>query len=733
LNEKDTMRNLAALAVSVICAASAVWAVPAKPMAAADPLTVVTLSSRPDLVSGGDALVEIRSAAGATAKVTVSVNDRDATAAFRADAARKSLVGLVDGLKVGKNTIVAKAGAQVARLEVTNYPITGPILSGDHLTPFACNTVASGLGEPLDADCSAKMKVEYFYKSSAPAAPAAGRGRGAAATFKPLDLTAAIPSDVAQTTTSEGKTVPYIVRVESGTINRAIYRIAILDDPARSAEMAAADWTPAPAWNRALMMTFGGGCGTNYNQGTNQAVSAIFDAAVSRGFAHAISTQNVMQQHCNDALSGEALMMIKEHFIERYGLPKWTMGFGGSGGSIQQLLIAQNFPGLLDGLLPSLTFADSISVRPSVTDCRLLMNVFKTDAATWTKEKMTAVEGYTPGTCTAWDRSFINVIVADYAQGCGIPKDQVYDAVTNPKGARCTMWDTNVASFGRDPKTGFARRSLDNVGVQYGLKAFNSGAITAAEFIDLNRKVGGFDNDGHIRAERTAADPEAVRLAYATGRLDSAAGGLGALPILHYRSYNDPLGDIHTYDRDFTVRERLRKANGRVDNQVIWIYPNGAAGVGATVTGLAIDTMSRWLDTLAKDTSSASAIEKVVRAKPADAVDGCFTAEGEKIAEPLSLTGTGRCATLFPPHSTPRLVAGAPLGDDLLKCQLKPIDAKDYKAALTAEQVQQLRQLFPGGVCDYSKAGVNQVRLAGTYQKLPLAAPDRSSTTAARR
>ena len=182
-----------------------------------------------------------------------------------------------------------------------------------------------------------------------------------------------------------------------------------------------------------------------------------------------------MQQHCNDALSGEALMMIKEHFIERYGLPKWTMGFGGSGGSIQQLLIAQNFPGLLDGLLPSLTFADSISVRPSVTDCRLLMNVFKTDAATWTKEKATAVEGYTPGTCTAWDRSFINVIVADYAQGCGIPKDQVYDAVTNPKGARCTMWDTNAASFGRDPKTGFARRSLDNVGVQYGLKAFNSG------------------------------------------------------------------------------------------------------------------------------------------------------------------------------------------------------------------------------------------------------------------
>jgi hypothetical protein len=720
------MRLLRGLVISFVGAALCIWAASVMPQAAGDPLTIVTLSSRADMVSGGDTLLEIRSTA--SARVSVTVNDRDVTQAFHPDAVRKSLVGLVEGLQVGRNTIVAKAGSQTARLEVTNYPITGPILSGEHLKPFACNTVQSGLGEPLDADCSAATKVEYFYKSSTPPAPAAGRGRGsAAASFKPFDPNASRPTDIDHTTTSEGKTVPYIVRVESGTINRSIYRIAILDDPARAAGAA---WTPGPGWNRAFMMTFGGGCGTNYNQGTNQAVAAIFDAAVSRGFAHAISTQNVMQQHCNDALSGEALMMIKEHFIERYGLPKWTMGFGGSGGSIQQLLIAQNFPGLLDGLLPSLTFADSISVRPSVTDCRLLMNYYKTDPATWTKEKATAVEGYTPGTCTSWDRSFINVIVADYAQGCGIPKDQVYDPVTNPKGARCTMWDTNVASFGRDPKTGFARRSLDNVGVQYGLMAFNSGAISAAEFIDLNKKIGGYDNDGHIRAERTTADPESVRLAYAAGRLDSAAGGLGSLPILHYRSYNDPLGDIHTFDRDFTIRERMRKASGRVDNEVIWIYPNGAANLGATVTGLAIDTMSRWLDALVKDTSKSVAIDKVVRAKPAAAVDSCWTAEGTRIEEPLSLTGTGKCATLFPPHSTPRLVAGAPLADDVLKCQLKPVDPKDYKAAMTGGELEQLRQIFPGGVCDYSKAGVNQVRLGGTYQKLPLPAPVSSSTAA---
>jgi hypothetical protein len=349
------------------------------------------------------------------------------------------------------------------------------------LTPFLCNTVQSGLGEPLDADCSAKTKVEYFYKSAEPPAAGAGRGRGAASSFKPLDPSAARPADVAETTTSTGAKVPYIVRVESGTINRSIYRIAILDDPSRST---GASWTPGPGWNHALMMTFGGGCGTNYNQGTNQAVSAIFDAAVSRGFAHAVSTQNVMQQHCNDALSGEALMMIKEHFIERYGVPKWTMGFGGSGGSIQQLLIAQNYPGLLDGLLPSLTFADSISVRPSVTDCRLLMNYYKTDAATWTQDKQSAVEGYTKGTCTSWDRSFINVIVADFVPGLRVPKDQTYDAETNPKGARCTMWDTNVATFGRDPKTGAGALARQRRRA-YGLRRRSERRDHGAEFLGL--------------------------------------------------------------------------------------------------------------------------------------------------------------------------------------------------------------------------------------------------------
>jgi hypothetical protein len=61
-----------------------------------------------------------------------------------------------------------------------------------------------------------------------------------------------------------------------------------------------------------------------------------------------------------------------------------------------------------------------------------------------------------------------------------VPLALRYDPVTNPTGARGTIWDSNVSSIGRDAATGFARSLYDNVGVQYGLKALASGAITTA-------------------------------------------------------------------------------------------------------------------------------------------------------------------------------------------------------------------------------------------------------------
>ena len=144
-------------------------------------------------------------------------------------------------------------------------------------------------------------------------------------------------------------------------------------------------------------------------------------------------------------------------------------------------------------------------------------------------------------------------------------------AKTNPTGLRCDIYDHAVNVFGRDPKTGFARRPLDNVGIQYGLGALNAGKITTGQFLDVNEKIGGFDIDGNMVAERMVADPIAVRAAYRTGRVNQAQGGMGIVPIIDYRTYYDDLpgGDVHMRFQQFTTDARLLKATGTTDNRVM--------------------------------------------------------------------------------------------------------------------------------------------------------------------
>lgn len=676
---------------------------------------IKTLSSRPDLVSGGDALVEVKATDVLLNQIILTLNGKDVTNQLKLHSDTASFRGLISGMSVGDNTLRVtirsggksggKSGKSLqANLTVKNYPLTGPILSGPHLTPYECRTVESGFGPPLDSNCSATGKSEYFYRASNN-------------TFKPLTHPAGPrPSDLVNTTTIGGKTVPYIVRVESGTINRSIYRIAILDDP--SPETASAEWRPGAGWNHRLAVSFGGGAGTQYNQGVNQATGALNHLYLSRGFAFVISTELVNQQHGNAVLQGETLMMLKEYFIERYGVPKWTVGYGGSGGAIQQLLITQIYPGLLDGLQPTLAFPDSTMHTP---DCGLFQSFWrKADSAVWTDAKKTAVEGYTMGTCAMWERTFVPVYTATNARGCALnDASKVYDPVKNPTGARCTVQDMRVNIYGRNPSTGFARKPQDNVGIQYGLAAVNSGAINVDEFLDLNEKMGGNDIDGNFIPQRSVGDPVAIRAVYESGLINSGAGGLASVPILHSRPYTDAISDIHDRHRDFTIRARLQKANGRSDNQVIWLGPprerNQVGGVD--LASISLDTMTRWLDNIAADQAVAPSIEKVVRNKPAEAVDGYWDAAGKRFIEPASFSGTGGFNTMYPVHSEPRLVSGAQLTNDVLKCQLKPVNYDDYKVAFNDAQKARMAAVFSTGVCDFSKPGVEQVPLKGTYRQ----------------
>jgi hypothetical protein len=77
-----------------------------RPALAAQRLEVKTLSSRPDMVSGGDALVQVTGPAEILAKkLSIWMNGRDVTRAFHVSPLTQTLVGLVDGLAPGKNSL----------------------------------------------------------------------------------------------------------------------------------------------------------------------------------------------------------------------------------------------------------------------------------------------------------------------------------------------------------------------------------------------------------------------------------------------------------------------------------------------------------------------------------------------------------------------------------------------------------------------------------------------------
>lgn len=74
---------------------------------------------------------------------------------------------------------------------------------------------------------------------------------------------------------------------------------------------------------------------------------------------------------------------------------------------------------------------------------------------------------------------------------------------------------------------------------------------------------------------------------------------------------------------------------------------------------------------------------------------------GARIVDPKT------CSSIYPNFSDPRIVAGVDLSNMTLKCQLKPIDIADYGGLLSASDINQLKQIFSSGVCDYTKSPVD--------------------------
>ena len=500
-------------------------------VASAAVLDITTLSTHADRVSGGDVLVQITSDSGGAGAVTL--NGADVTSMFRAGTAPNTLVGLVTGLNLGRNTLAAGGKSLV----ITNYSIKGPIVSGPYVQPFICQTQdfrlpdGSTLGIPTDVDCSAPTKINYVYL------PTGGTA------LIPLPNPSSLPANVAMTN-ANGLTVPFVVRLETGTMDRGIYQNAVLFDP--SSEPAPTPFTPPKAWNKRLLAQHGSGCpGGWYIQGPSQGVNILTGTNLTRlgeGWGIFINTLQHPANSCNAIVAGEATMMGKEHFIETFGVPIYTISTGGSGGAITSEGVGNAFPGLFDGILISAAFPDTLAIPMSGAEGHLLAHYFTvTNPAGFTLDQQVAVSGY-KGQQAWYDAANqsgrIDPVpgradIPGYSSAVwssAVPVALRYDPVTNRGGARPTMFDWVRNVYGRDPVTGFGLRTFDNVGVQYGLGALNSGAITKTQFLDLNQGIGGVDQDYNYVSNRSVGDAGAIKRTYQAGLNMDGSGGLKTSP-----------------------------------------------------------------------------------------------------------------------------------------------------------------------------------------------------------
>ncbi|HWJ04377.1 MAG TPA: DUF6351 family protein [Steroidobacteraceae bacterium] len=743
------------------------------------------LSSPANYVSGGDARIGIQAAPGLHNKLELYLNGSKLDVALQKSGSH-AVETVIRGLQVGDNTLEVYVKGQSHRdtIKLTNYPITGPMFSGPQQQPFVCTTIQGAVGrQPLvdsasppgykvtdtsgatigySRDCSIDTFVTYSYVSNTGG-------------LKPYPAGGARPADMGTVTLPDGRTVDFVVRREIGSINRFLYSIAMLS-PAPGADNASQSDTSL--WNRKLLYWFQGGVAIGHSQGTVHGGSMNLDV-LKQGIAIVHSSGNNTGTHYNLELAGETAMMTKERFVERYGVPSYTVGLGGSGGAIQQYILGQNQPGILDALLPVQSYPDMVTQTIHVGDCELLeyyMDATDKANAKWrTTKNRTLLVGMNAEQDDVGNNAKVNDALAPLKQALGystakgssecipawrgltpLAMNPLFGQAANQQNwvpqsdiaaIRWTHYDDLRNIYGVD-NTGAALPTWDNVGVQYGLKSLKDGKITPTEFLNVNWSIGGWKHPSDMVQETfpffgtnqaeinkaltipgyfdpwsrknmlTAAGPNvpaprtvgvfsAMRAVYDRGMVFH--GELNR-PTIDHRQYMERELDMHNVHQSFAVRQRVIDRTGNSDLLVIWFTDTVPGTPKASQSMEALAVMDEWMRNIAANPKAG-----IAGNRPARAVDSCFDVQGKLIyAGADAWDGiiddkpAGPCTQKFPLYSTSRIVAGAPIEGGIYKCALKPVEQAVMDGTYapwspTAQDVATLKQIFPSGVCDYSK------------------------------
>jgi hypothetical protein len=215
--------------------------------------------------------------------------------------------------------------------------------------------------------------------------------------------------------------------------------------------------------------------------------------------------------------------------------------------------------------------------------------------------------------------------------------------------------------------------------------------------------------------------PAVAATVYKTGRI-TEAGALLDVPIILRNIYTDPLGDIHTRTHAFAIRQRLQVDGHDDPNLLLWTMPGETSSLVNDLLGNAgganapIVVLDEWLTRFAATNAAEPVAPRLASSKPADAINRCALPNGQVVTGGWELYDQpGPCATAYPIHDDPRIVAGSARRQDIVKCQVKAIDMHDYAVPFTAAQQSRLTSIFPNGVCDWSKPGVGQQPQSGVW------------------
>jgi hypothetical protein len=650
------------------------------------------------------------------------------------------------------------------------YGTTGPVeplFAGTNQYPFVCDTERSKLGQPLidntrgwgvpvyaetnegkrseliigySKDCSLPTRIFYAYNTQA----------GSHKFYQVPDSTEALPNNA-----------ELIIRMETGTINRYMY--AMLMPSSRNDELLKPDLSK---WNGKLIYYFRGGIGIGFQQGVMRMhhLSKDMRQYLEKGYAIVFSTANETGNGYNIWLQEDTALRLKRNFSSRFREPTFTIGYGGSGGAIQQYLLSQNNPGaIIDGGVAIVAYPDMASQINYTLDCELTEYYFEhlsSDKAFWRGvENRPLIQGLAGNPNEdrrlQWLDNIAQLLRFEWpdnhpgANECNSrwrgSLQYVNNPVFNPNYSRFsknirgrvfwTHWQDNREFFGTD-ESGRAPIPWSNEGVQYGLKALQNKAISPQQFIDINSKIGGWLPQENMTQERYwHASGDSVLKRYTSysehnmthhgksmnvaprsnashGSIAAAKGAywsgnifLGELknPIIDIRPYQDKVLDIHHSWSALSSRKRIQQRVGDHQLQVIWQQelPNKNFSK-------AVYMMDDWL-TRAHANGGHYRV-----ARPKHAIDTCFDKEGEVLHQGETVwdgkwndKAQGACTQLMPFYQGSRNAAGEDISSDIFFCSLIPVrEAMNrgfYGEYDMGSYQGQLEEIFNQGVCDYSK------------------------------